>query len=87
MSPEGDVYPCNVLNEKIGNLSSVSSWDELFTNEAEERVRRVVRSCKMDCWMICNARSLMIAHPVRTTAWVAKNKIAAHVGSRIHPAR
>jgi radical SAM protein with 4Fe4S-binding SPASM domain len=87
MSPEGDVYPCNVLNAKIGNISSVSSWDELFTKEAEERVRRIVRSCRMDCWMICNARSLMIAHPVRTTAWVAKNKIAAHVGSRTHPIR
>ncbi|MFH1580063.1 MAG: radical SAM protein [Thermoplasmatota archaeon] len=87
MSPEGDVYPCNVLNEKIGNISSVGSWDDLFTRETEERMRRIVLSCRMDCWMICNARSMMIAHPLRTTAWVAKNKIAAHVGSRTHPVR
>jgi radical SAM protein with 4Fe4S-binding SPASM domain len=79
MSPEGDVYPCNVLNHKIGNLSSVGTWDDLFTDGAEERVRDIVRNCKKDCWMICNARSLIIAHPIKTAAWVAKNKIAAHV--------
>ena len=79
MSPEGDIYPCNVLNEKIGNITSVNSWDELFTKAVDERVRNIVSSCRKDCWMICNARSLMLAHPVRTSAWVVKNKISAHL--------
>jgi radical SAM protein with 4Fe4S-binding SPASM domain len=87
MSPDGDVYPCNVLSHKIGNLSSAATWDDLFTDGAEERVRDVVRSCKKDCWMICNARSLIIAHPMRTAAWVAKNKIAAHVRTKTSPNR
>lgn len=79
MTPEGDVYPCNVLSHKIGNLSSVGAWDDLFTDGAEERVRDIVRNCQKDCWMICNARSLIVAHPMHTAAWVAKNKIAAHI--------
>jgi len=79
MSPDGDVYPCNVLNLKIGNISSVRTWDELYTKDAEERARQIVRKCKKDCWMVCNARSLMIANPMRTTAWVVKSKIAAHL--------
>jgi len=87
MSPEGDVYPCNVLSHKIGNLSSVGTWDGLFTDGAEERVREIVRNCKKDCWMICNARSLIIAHPIKTAAWVAKNKIAAHLRPSTSPNR
>jgi radical SAM protein with 4Fe4S-binding SPASM domain len=87
MSPEGDVYPCNVLSEKIGNLSSVKTWDELFTRDAQTNIRRVVRSCRRDCWMVCNARSLMIAHPVRTTAWVVKSKIKSHLRSDTVPSR
>ncbi len=79
MSPEGDVYPCNVLNLKIGNISSVKSWDELCTKDAEESARQIVRNCKKDCWMICNARSLMIAHPMRTIAWVVKSKTASYL--------
>jgi radical SAM protein with 4Fe4S-binding SPASM domain len=87
MSPEGDVYPCNVLSHKIGNLSSVGTWDDLFTDGAEERMRDIVRNCKKDCWMICNARSLIIAHPIKTAAWVAKNKIAAHLRPSTSPNR
>ncbi|MBN1677634.1 MAG: radical SAM protein [Candidatus Thermoplasmatota archaeon] len=79
MSPEGDVYPCNVLDFKIGNLASVRRWDDLFTPEVRERTDRIVAACKKDCWMICNARSLMIAHPLRTGAWVTRNKIRAHL--------
>jgi radical SAM protein with 4Fe4S-binding SPASM domain len=77
MSPEGDVYPCNVLNLKMGNISSVRTWDELYTKDTEERARQIVGKCKKDCWMVCNARSLMIAHPLRTTTWVVKSKIAS----------
>lgn len=87
MSPEGDVYPCNVLSHKIGNLSSVGTWDNLFKEGAEERLRDIVSNCKKDCWMICNARSLIIAHPMKTAAWVAKNKITAHVRSKNSPNR
>lgn len=79
MSPEGDIYPCNVLDEKIGNITTVKRWDDLFTKEVDARIRRIVGSCKKDCWMICNARSLMLAHPVRTSAWVVKNKMSAHI--------
>jgi len=85
ISPEGDVYPCNVMNQRIGTISTTKSWDELFTKDVEERTRKAVRSCKKDCWMVCNARSLIIAHPVRTTAWVVKNKVASHIKADSSP--
>ena len=53
IDPYGDVMPCNGTKEKevMGNLN-VQSWDELWNSEAAEAVRRKVRSCDRNCWMI-----------------------------------
>ena len=79
MSPSGDVYPCNVMNLKIGNISKVARWDDLFTEEAEMRMRGEVQECRKNCWMICNTKSLMRAHPVRVGTWILSHKIPAHL--------
>ena len=75
MSPAGDIFPCNVMNEKIGNLAEVSRWNELFPSDVEKRVRLAVQNCRRDCWMVCNTRSLIISHPFKAGAWVAKKKV------------
>lgn len=79
MTPSGDVYPCMVLNMRIGNLREVSEWDELFKGEAMAKATKAVRNCTEDCWMVCNTRSLIISHPLKAGAWVAKKKIETHV--------
>jgi len=79
MSPTGDVYPCNVMNLKIGNLAEVECWEDMFSTEAENRIRDEVRKCRKNCWMVCNTKSLIFSHPFRVCAWVAKGKTAAHV--------
>jgi len=82
VAPNGDVYPCNVMDLKIGNLAEVSSWDELFTPAVESRVRRAVKGCDKSCWMVCNTRSLILAHPTKVGAWVSKSKVKAHLARR-----
>ena len=79
MSPSGDVYPCMVMNLRIGNLREVCNWDELFKGEAAARAVKAVSNCSEDCWMVCNTRSHIISHPVRAGSWVAKNKLKAHM--------
>lgn len=79
MTPSGDVYPCMVLNMRIGNLREVSEWDELFKGEAMAKTTKAVRNCTEDCWMVCNTRSLIISHPLKAGAWVAKKKIETHM--------
>ncbi len=79
MSPSGDVYPCMVMNRPIGNLKGVEHWDDLFLGDVEEKTLRAVRGCTEDCWMVCNTRSLIISHPVKAGAWVARNKLRAHL--------
>jgi len=79
MSPSGDVYPCMVMNMPIGNLREVDGWDSLFKGGTEDRIRRAVKGCREDCWMVCNTRSLIISHPVRAGKWVVVNKFRAGV--------
>lgn len=83
MAPNGDVYPCNVMNSRIGNLGEVASWDDLFPEGSEKRIQGLVRDCKKNCWMVCNTRSLVTAHPMKTTSWVIRKKIGrrAETGS------
>jgi len=80
MTPSGDVYPCNVMNKKIGNITQVDNWDSLFTKDVRMELRKSVRACTNDCWMICNTRSLIVSHPVKVGAWVAKNKAISFMG-------
>ncbi len=89
MSPSGEVFPCMVMNMPVGNIRNVQSWDDLFAGGVEDRVARAVRNCKEDCWMVCNTRSLIIAHPIRASAWVLKGKARAHLSRRrkAQPAR
>lgn len=75
LSPYGDVFPCNVMNLRLGNITSVTKWDELMTREVAAETARAVRNCKLDCWMVCNTRSLMISHPVKSALWVITNKL------------
>jgi radical SAM protein with 4Fe4S-binding SPASM domain len=79
MSPNGDLFPCMVMAKKIGNLREVKEWDELFKGDIDADVRRAVRGCTEDCWMVCNTRSLIISHPFKAGYWVLKNKIGSHV--------
>jgi radical SAM protein with 4Fe4S-binding SPASM domain len=80
MTPSGDVYPCNVLDKKIGNLREVVSWGDLFPEDLRAEVLETVGRCRQDCWMVCNTRSLIRAHPVKVGRWIAANKLKVHFG-------
>lgn len=75
VAPYGEVYPCMVMNMPIGNLREARDWDSLFDKDKETRIRRAVRNCREDCWMVCNTRSLIISQPLRAGLWVARNKL------------
>ena len=75
MAPNGDVYPCNVLNEKLGNVTEVSNWKDLMTQPVKKRIEPIVQNCSSDCWMVCNTRSLIKAHPLRVGVWILRNKM------------
>lgn len=80
VDPYGDVYPCNGLEEQywkenMGNIKQVSDFKHLWESDQAEAIRRLVRKCPKNCWMVGTASPVMkkyISYPLK---WVIKNKI------------
>jgi len=77
MSPSGNVFPCMVMDNPMGNLGDAESWNGVFRGDVEERTLRAVSECRQDCWMVCNTRSLVLTHPLKAGSGVVANKIRA----------
>lgn len=75
IDPYGDVMPCNGTKEKevMGNLNE-QSWDELWNSEQAEKVRKKVRCCDRQCWMIGSVYPAMHKYIWVPAAWVIKHK-------------
>ncbi len=75
IDPYGDVMPCNGTKEKevMGNLNE-QSWDELWNSEQAEKVRKLVRCCDRNCWMIGSVSPAMRKYIHKPVLWVLKHK-------------
>lgn len=75
IDPYGDVMPCNGTKEKhvMGNLNE-QSWDELWNSEKAEKVRKFVRNCDRNCWMIGSVSPAMHKYIHKPMLWVIKHK-------------
>ena len=75
IDPYGDVMPCNGTKEKevMGNLNN-QAWDELWSSEAAENVRKKVRCCDRNCWMIGSVSPAMHKYIWVPFFWVLKHK-------------
>ena len=75
IDPYGDVMPCNGTKEKevMGNLTE-QDWDTLWNSEQAERVRKKVRHCDRQCWMIGSVSPAMHKYIRVPAAWVIKHK-------------
>lgn len=80
VDPYGDVLACNGMDKKqpMGNLKE-QSWDEIWNSQRADEVRRMVKGCPKNCWMIGSAAPAIWGHPVRPVMWVLRNKLG--VGS------
>ena len=75
IDPFGDVMPCNGTKEKevMGNLNE-QTWDELWNSDQAEEVRRKVRCCDRNCWMIGSVSPAMHKYIHKPLWWVFKHK-------------
>ena len=78
IDPYGDVMPCNGTKEKevMGNLNE-QSWDELWNSEKAETVRKKVRCCDRNCWMIGSVSPAMHKYIWVPGFWVVWHKFKA----------
>ena len=83
IDPYGDVMPCNGTKDKevMGNLNR-QSWDELWNSPEAEKVRKKVRCCDRDCWMIGSVSPAMHKYIKTPLWWVIKHKLKSMVGMK-----
>ena len=76
IDPYGDVMPCNGTKDKevMGNLNK-QSWDELWNSKEAEEVRKKVRCCDRDCWMIGSVSPAMHKYIWKPAWWVIRHKL------------
>lgn len=79
LDPYGDVLACNGMDRKqpMGNLKE-QSWEEIWHSTRAQEVRKTVKHCPKNCWMIGSAAPAIRHHPVKPLLWVIKNKLGVH---------
>ena len=75
IDPYGDVMPCNGTKDKevMGNLNR-QSWDELWNSPEAEAVRKKVRACERNCWMIGSVSPAMHKYIWKPAWWVVRHR-------------
>ncbi|MCI7638980.1 MAG: radical SAM protein, partial [Clostridiales bacterium] len=75
IDPYGDVMPCNGTKDKevMGNLNR-QGWDELWNSPEAEAVRKKVRACDRNCWMIGSVSPAMHKYILKPAWWVVRHK-------------
>lgn len=81
IDPFGEVHPCNVLEESMGNIKE-KNWDEIWNSENAMKIRQNVAHCGKNCWMIGSVSPIMKRKILAPALWVMKNKIKTLLGKR-----
>lgn len=81
VDPFGDVLPCNGMEvkEPMGNLNE-HTFQEIWSSEQAELVRRHVAQCDRGCWMVGSAVPAMRKNLLTPLVWVLKNKVNLYLG-------
>ena len=75
IDPYGDVVPCNGTKYKkvMGNLNK-QTFEEIWSSEQAEEVRKQVRHCDRECWMIGSVAPAMHKYIDKPVLWIIKHK-------------
>ena len=76
LDPYGNILPCNGSDQPMtmGNLNE-QSFDEIWNSPKADEVRRQVKRCVKECWMIGSASPAMKKRVLVPAKWVVKNKL------------
>lgn len=73
MDPFGEIYPCNVLEESMGNIKD-ATFDEIWNSPRADEVRKMARNCGKNCWMIGSVSPAIKKNMPQVIKWIFKNK-------------
>jgi MoaA/NifB/PqqE/SkfB family radical SAM enzyme len=74
VEPWGDVKPCNVLDETMGNIRE-TDFQTIWNSAQAEEVRLRARNCGKQCWMIGSVSPAMKRDLWTPIKWILKNKL------------
>ena len=73
IDPVGDIYPCNVLDDTLGNIKK-TPFDEIWHGEKATQIREKVKHCSENCWMIGSVVAPMHKQIWKPVWWIFKQK-------------
>jgi MoaA/NifB/PqqE/SkfB family radical SAM enzyme len=82
VDPHGEIYPCNGMEESLGNLRE-RPFAEIWGSERARDVRHQVAACDRECWMTGTAVPAMRRHLPSVAWWVARNKVRLALGRSV----
>ncbi|MCK4821530.1 SPASM domain-containing protein, partial [bacterium] len=87
LDPWGEIRPCNgmdsdSLDNSMGNLNEMS-FEEIWNGKRAVELRKKVRNCTKNCWMIGTASPAMKKNIMKPTFWVLKAKLKVTLGGKI----
>ncbi|UTB33111.1 MAG: radical SAM protein [Methanobacterium sp. ERen5] len=62
IDPYGDIYPCIMLNKKIGNALK-TDFDDLWLSKKAKNIRNHIKENKCRCWTPCEAFKSLSRNP------------------------
>jgi radical SAM protein with 4Fe4S-binding SPASM domain len=78
LDPFGEILPCNGMEERLWKLSLGNLGDgtfgEIWDSPRAGEVRKKVKGCPKNCWMIGTAGPAMKKHAWKCVLWIMKNK-------------
>ncbi len=87
IDPWGEVYPCNGLEDKfwLGSMGNIHNapFMEIWQSEQAEEIRKKVRKCPKNCWMVGTASPVMHKYVKHPAIWMIKNKLRSILGKPI----
>jgi MoaA/NifB/PqqE/SkfB family radical SAM enzyme len=73
LDPTGEIFPCNVMEESMGNLKE-KPFDEIWNSDKAKEIREKVKSCPNNCWMIGSVSQQMKKNIMVPLKWIIKHK-------------
>jgi Fe-coproporphyrin III synthase len=74
MDPSGNIYACNAMPFKMGNLKE-RTFDGVWSSLDAEGARASARGCANGCWMVCTARTAIRRAWPRALGWALRAKL------------
>jgi Fe-coproporphyrin III synthase len=72
LDPYGNIYPCIILNKKMGNIKD-GGFDKVWTSFEAEKIRDQINSRECSCWVACEAVTSTL-RDLNYVKWNLKNK-------------